>query len=97
MAIVVRLPDEVAAILTERAHEQGLTVPQLISDMVLRPSRRQALDEFIGSADVPADPPFEIHRAREELVDGLLRDQNDLSADFAQRSTRFSSPSIDLD
>ena len=97
MAPVVHLPDEVAAILTERAAERGLTVPQLISDMVLPPSRPRALDEFIGSASVPVDEPFEIRRARQELADELLADQRDLSADLARRSAPLTGPSIDLD
>lgn len=84
MSVVVHLPDEVAAILEARAAERSITVAQLISDMALPPGDRQALEEFIGCASVPVDQPFDVHRARQEVADELLRDQNDLSAEFAR-------------
>ena len=84
MSVVVHLPDEVAAILEARAAERSITVAQLISDMALRPGHRQALEEFLGCASVPVDQPFDVQRARQEVADELLRDQNDLSADFTR-------------
>ena len=96
MTVVVRLPDEVATILEDRATERGLTVPQLITQMVLGPSRRQALEALIGCAEVPDDKLFEIHRARQELADELLKDQNALSADFADLSTGSTGPSMGI-
>ena len=95
--MVVHLPDEVAAVLEARAVDRGLTVPQLISDMVLRPSRRQALEEFIGCASVAVDQPFDVRRARQEVADELLRDQNDLSTDFGRLPAGSAGRPIDID
>ena len=72
MATVVHLPDDVAAVVAERADERGVTVAKFICELVERADRRRALETFIGGADVPVHEPFDIHRAREQLADELL-------------------------
>ena len=53
MAMVVQLPDHVAAAAAERAAERGVTVAEFICELVERADRRQALEAFIGDADEP--------------------------------------------
>jgi hypothetical protein len=84
MAMVVQLPDHVAAAATERAAERGVTVAEFICELVERADRRQALEAFIGGADEPVREPFDIHSAREQLSAELLTEHQAISEDFAR-------------
>ena len=77
--MTVHLPDAVAAVLEQRAAERGVSVAEFISELVERSHRRRALRGLIGSVDLPVDEPFDIHRARDEMADELLRKQDELS------------------
>ncbi|MYB29116.1 MAG: hypothetical protein F4X38_08245 [Acidimicrobiaceae bacterium] len=81
MTTVLRLPDEVAALLERRASERGLTLTELVSKMARRPRDPRALEAFTGCAEIAVDEPFDIHRARVDAADELLRDFDDRSAD----------------
>ncbi|MDE0268112.1 MAG: hypothetical protein OXI96_03625 [Acidimicrobiaceae bacterium] len=77
MATVLELPDDVAALLEEHAVHRGLTVVEFISEVAQRTTPLQALDAFIGSADIPVDGTFDIHRARAEIADELLQEHDE--------------------
>ena len=81
MTTVLRLPDDIAALLEKRASERGLTLTELVSEMARPPRDRRALEAFIGCADMAVDEPFDIHQARADAADELLRDFDDRSAD----------------
>lgn len=93
---VLRLPDEVAALLEKRASERGLTLTELVSEMARRPRDRRALEAFIGCADTAVDEPFDIHQARADAADELLRDFDDRGASRAKRSSRSDGRSLDF-
>ena len=97
MAISVHLPDEVAALLSERADERGVSVADFICELLERADRRRALEAFIGSVDLPVDEPFDIHREREEMADELLRKHQAISEDFARRQARSAGRAAGLD
>lgn len=95
MATVLRLSDDVGALLEQRASEQGLTVAELVSDMARRPRDRRALETFIACADMAVDEPFDIHRGRLDVADELLRDDEEVGASRAEKSP--SSAGLPLD
>ena len=97
MATVVHLPDDVAAVVAERADERGVTVAEFIRDLVERADRRRALEAFIGGADMAVHEPFDIHRAREQLADELLGEHEAISDDFARHHVRRAGHSLGLD
>lgn len=69
---VVNLPDDVAALLEERAAQRGVTVAELIREPAQLSANRQALEAFIGCVDVPVGRPFDIKQARADIADALL-------------------------
>lgn len=69
---VLHLPDEVAALLEKRASQRGLTLMQFVAELARPPRYLQALEEFIGCAEVEVDAPFDIHQARIDAADDLL-------------------------
>ena len=79
MPTVLELPDDVAVRLKEHAAHRGLTVVEFIRTIAQHPTPRQALDAFIGSSDIPVTESFDIHQARAEIADDLLREYDDLS------------------
>ena len=97
VTVVVSLPDDVAALLEERAVQRGITVPELICELAELSANRQALEAFIGCADVPVDRPFDIHQARAEVADELLKDHDRLSSDLARGSSRSGGLSFGFD
>lgn len=97
VATVVNLPDDIAALFEERAVQQGVTVPELICELAKLSANRQALEEFIGCVDVPVDQPFDIHQARSDTADDLLKEHDLLSLKFTQGSSRSDGFSLGLD
>ncbi len=97
MVMAVHLPDDVAAVLAERADERGVTVAALICALVERSDRRRALETYIGGADGPVRESFDIHRARKELADDLLKEHQAIREDFAGRRARSTGRSAGLD
>ncbi|WP_420625765.1 hypothetical protein [Candidatus Poriferisodalis sp.] len=97
MVMDVDLPDDVVAVLVERADERGVTVAEFICELVERSDRRRALEALIGSVDAPIEEPFDIHRVREELADELLEEHRAISEDFARRGARSAGRSIGRD
>ena len=72
MTTVVSLPDDVAALLEERAAQQGITVADLICELAQLSVNRQALEAFIGCADVPVEgSQVLVVVAAGGIVDGL--------------------------
>lgn len=96
MAMVVQLPDHVAAAAAERAAERGVTVAEFICELVERADRRRALEAFIGGADEPLREPFDIHRAREQLAEELLTEHQAISRSFPGGRARSSEGSRGL-
>lgn len=94
---VVNLPDDVAALLEERAAQQGVTVPELICELAQFSGNRQALEAFIGCVDDPRGQPFDIQEARGDVADGLLKEHDRLSAEFTRGSSRSDGLSFDAD
>ena len=95
MTTVLRLSDDVAALLERRASEQGLTVAELVSEMARRPRDRRALETFIACADIAVDQPFDIHRGRFDVAEELLRDHDEVSASRVKKSSRSAGLSLD--
>ena len=97
MTTVVNLPDDVAALLEERAAQRGVTVPELICELAQFSDNRQALEAFIGCVDDPKGQPFDIQEARADIADGLLKEHDRLSAEFARGSSRTDGSSFGAD
>ena len=77
MTLTVHLPEEVAARLAAEATRRGITVDDLVAEMVARlPSEpasanagdEDALEAFIGSGASGRTERFDIHDARAELA-----------------------------
>ena len=94
---VVNLPDDVAALLEERAAQRGVTVPELICELAQFSGNRQALEAFIGCVDDPRGQPFDIQEARGDAADGLLKEHDRLSAEFTRGSSRSDGLSFGAD
>ena len=88
MTTALELPDDVAVRLEEHAAEFGLTVAEFIREIAQRPTPGQALEAFIGSADIAVDDPLDIHQARTGIADELLREHDELSSDRARGPSR---------
>ena len=95
MTTVLRLSDDVGALLERRASEQGLTVAELVSEMARRPRDRRALETFIACADIAVDEPFDIHQGRFDMAEELLRDYDEVGAIRAKRSSRSAELPLD--
>ena len=79
MATVLELSDDVVALLEEHAVHRGLTVVEFIREVAQHATPQQALDAFIGSADIQVDETSDIHRARTKIADELLQEHDELS------------------
>ena len=94
---MVSLPDDVAALLEENAALRGVTVAEFICELAQLSANRQALEAFIGCADVPVDRPFDIRQARADVADELLGEQDRLSSEPLRDISRNDGLSFDLD
>lgn len=69
------LPDELAARLSATAARRGVGIDELAAELVsagLTPEAGDPLEEFIGCGASGRREPFDIHRARRELVTHVL-------------------------
>lgn len=64
---VIELPDDVAAALAAAAHERGLTIPELLAELVADAGSDE-LDALIGIGASGRSEPYDIHAERNALA-----------------------------